>query len=57
MKLKRWGGAGIVHSVFGVLFLPVSREQNDNRTWRGSVDRALCMNQPLQYDLVNLGNW
>jgi hypothetical protein len=34
-----------------------SRGRDDNRTWRGSVDRALCMNQPLQYDLVNLGNW
>jgi hypothetical protein len=42
--LLLWG-AGIVHSVFGVLFLLVSREQSDNQMERGSVDRALFVNQ------------
>ena len=38
------GGVGIVHSVFGVLFLPVSWNKNNNRTERGLVDRALVVN-------------
>ena len=38
-------GTGVVHAVFSVLFLMVLREQSYNQTGRGSVDKALCVNQ------------